>query len=52
MSTSHLEARDEEYNNNNSSFLLLLLLLFCFALSGALTVHDMITIARQLPVVT
>jgi hypothetical protein len=51
MSTSQLEARDDENNNNNSSFLLLLLL-FCFALSGALTVHDMITPARQLPVVT
>jgi hypothetical protein len=51
MSTSQLEARDEEYNNNNSSFFLLLLL-FCFALSGALTVHHMITHARQLPVVT
>jgi hypothetical protein len=52
MSTSQLEARDEEYKNNNSSFLLMLLLLFCFALSGALTVHDMITPAGQLPVVT
>jgi hypothetical protein len=51
MSTSQLEARDEEYKNNNSSFLLLLLL-FCFAFSGALTVHDMITPAGQLPVVT